>query len=807
LKRLVIEVVFCKKIATFLLCNLHAFLIHAQYQGIEWLTDYNSYANLANTVVNYNSQRNEVFKQDGPVLIEKNLKWFPRDPQVFKLSDGRFLFQNATGVYNYEQKKTYTYSELSHFTNENQRFVNTDKGLIFEMNKHNRLYSFSSARLFFDFDSVIYYKPAKLYKLDVNTFAPNDSFVFSESGGVGHGFVRHSNNEDVWVICRNPDFAKIDVYKIDSSGVEFQNSVSCPDVKSGKIHGTFLFSPDGSKGALLTGYYQKSKNFKDSFYWTEDFNGRLLLFDFSAATGNLSNFKFIYSKKERFMSFFGQMAFSGDSRYLFANLGDSLRLIDFDSINGGEEICLENANFRTASTKCDLKTLYDGNIYYKNFKFFNDSVFVGSISFNDFYGFQTDERSLYIGDAKDHPEIYFNGFQRTLYPLYEINKPIYQFLCAGDTALMTVKFGYCDSASIEWGNGVVEKCKNGNILFKHTYHKNGDFILSLRYANPWQGVIQMDTQFHVTLKFGIKLVDTFFCQSDTLRVNLDLIDTNLLWAENNSNIMNIADSGNYTFLFKDAWCAFTDSVYVSEHIKPWKKAFIDTVICQGESIFIAAPSGLKIQWNGSPADSVLSKRISNSGIQFLQFSDGFCTYHDTFFVKIAPKLNLTVIQTDSNLCHFFSPMEFRIRGALANMKSISWNSEIINTDKITTNNLNPFVVTATDTNGCKETVIVTPFSLCNPRIFIPNAFTPNSVGPEANEEFIPVVNDGTITRFEIYNRWGEKIFLSDGVKGWDGTYKQTNSPEGVYFYGIEVETISNNVKFMHRFSGEFYLLR
>ena len=152
-------------------------------------------------------------------------------------------------------------------------------------------------------------------------------------------------------------------------------------------------------------------------------------------------------------------------------------------------------------------------------------------------------------------------------------------------------------------------------------------------------------------------------------------------------------------------------------------------------------------------------------------------------------------------------MEFRIRGALANMKSISWNSEIINTDKITTNNLNPFVVTATDTNGCKETVIVTPFSLCNPRIFIPNAFTPNSVGPEANEEFIPVVNDGTITRFEIYNRWGEKIFLSDGVKGWDGTYKQTNSPEGVYFYGIEVETISNNVKFMHRFSGEFYLLR
>ena len=64
------------------------------------------------------------------------------------------------------------------------------------------------------------------------------------------------------------------------------------------------------------------------------------------------------------------------------------------------------------------------------------------------------------------------------------------------------------------------------------------------------------------------------------------------------------------------------------------------------------------------------------------------------------------------------------------------------------------------------------------KVFVPNAFTPNKDGK--NEVFIPRAilifnqtgNPILDYKFEIYNRWGEQIFVStDVTKGWDGTFK------------------------------------
>ena len=57
-------------------------------------------------------------------------------------------------------------------------------------------------------------------------------------------------------------------------------------------------------------------------------------------------------------------------------------------------------------------------------------------------------------------------------------------------------------------------------------------------------------------------------------------------------------------------------------------------------------------------------------------------------------------------------------------------------------------------------------------MYIPNAFSPDGGGPEANEGFRAVVNDAAKEyHLVIFNRWGEVIWESkDREAEWDGKY-------------------------------------
>jgi gliding motility-associated-like protein len=74
------------------------------------------------------------------------------------------------------------------------------------------------------------------------------------------------------------------------------------------------------------------------------------------------------------------------------------------------------------------------------------------------------------------------------------------------------------------------------------------------------------------------------------------------------------------------------------------------------------------------------------------------------------------------------------------------------------------------------------FEDCEPRMVMPNIFTPT--GDEWNELFLPkeynYIDSGNMT---IFNRWGERIYMGDLFKGWDGG----NSPSGIYFYEISYQ--------------------
>jgi gliding motility-associated-like protein len=80
----------------------------------------------------------------------------------------------------------------------------------------------------------------------------------------------------------------------------------------------------------------------------------------------------------------------------------------------------------------------------------------------------------------------------------------------------------------------------------------------------------------------------------------------------------------------------------------------------------------------------------------------------------------------------------------------------------------------------------------NPKIFIPNVFSPN--GDDINDVFAIIANrEVTLIRnLVLYDRWGGVLwegtnFVADGTFGWDGTSGGELMLPGVYVWSAEIE--------------------
>jgi gliding motility-associated-like protein len=123
-----------------------------------------------------------------------------------------------------------------------------------------------------------------------------------------------------------------------------------------------------------------------------------------------------------------------------------------------------------------------------------------------------------------------------------------------------------------------------------------------------------------------------------------------------------------------------------------------------------------------------------------------------------------------------------------------------------TDSVTVYTVTATS-GGCsrtaKVTVRCTPVVCGAPLFTIPNAFTPNGDGTNDAVCF----NSEQIAEFTIaiFNRWGEAVYRSDDPTGcWDGTYRGTPCPAGVYTYTCHITCFGNHTNDM---KGNITLIR
>jgi gliding motility-associated-like protein len=115
----------------------------------------------------------------------------------------------------------------------------------------------------------------------------------------------------------------------------------------------------------------------------------------------------------------------------------------------------------------------------------------------------------------------------------------------------------------------------------------------------------------------------------------------------------------------------------------------------------------------------------------------------------------------------------------------------------------PVAMIATNTWGCKDTVVKTVLIDGDIKLYVPNSFTPD--GDNLNDIFQPKGLGIKKYDFTIYDRWGQQVFrTSDFAKGWDGSVNGKQSTDDVYIWRIVAVDINGKVK---ELTGHVNLLR
>ena len=338
-------------------------------------------------------------------------------------------------------------------------------------------------------------------------------------------------------------------------------------------------------------------------------------------------------------------------------------------------------------------------------------------------------------------------------------------------------------------------------------------------------------------------------QPDDLTINIDYLAD--AYCVNNAdgeiNISVVGGDGNYTF----AWstlpasgfsssaedinnllptnyilsiidgnnCSFSDTILVDTSNVLIADAGIDSALCLNTCITLTGiatgTSSFSLVWLDSLGNIVsnadtleICSSTINTSYYILQATDQNCISIDTVSISTNP---LPIVDAGNDISEIYG--EFVTLGGSPTApvgSSVNWNPPVnfISIDDTSAYNptieiltLQDYEVVVIDVNGCisSDSILVTPI----PEIYYPTGFSPNGDG--VNELWqIDRIDEYPDCVVEIYNRWGELLFISNGyVEKWDGNYNEKPLPVGTYYYIISL----NDPKFPNPYTGPVTIMR
>ncbi|NDE10102.1 MAG: gliding motility-associated C-terminal domain-containing protein [Chitinophagia bacterium] len=119
---------------------------------------------------------------------------------------------------------------------------------------------------------------------------------------------------------------------------------------------------------------------------------------------------------------------------------------------------------------------------------------------------------------------------------------------------------------------------------------------------------------------------------------------------------------------------------------------------------------------------------------------------------------------------------------------------------VTTNINREYKITGSNKFFCTDSTFVHIKTYYRSHLALPNVFTPNRDG--VNDYFYVISGKevATVKEFQIFNRWGERVFNNKNTKpneylgGWDGFYKGRVADNGTYVYYIVITLLNGTTE-------------
>ncbi|MGA0560480.1 PKD domain-containing protein [Larkinella sp. VNQ87] len=241
-----------------------------------------------------------------------------------------------------------------------------------------------------------------------------------------------------------------------------------------------------------------------------------------------------------------------------------------------------------------------------------------------------------------------------------------------------------------------------------------------------------------------------------------------------------------TYSASQGGCVASDRKIVFVQVPPTVSLGPDTTLCPtpGFRLEVTATAGATYQWSTGATTSSIQPTVS--GTYSVVARSGACTVNDEVRLTFLPLPTFSLTREVPLCVGDNGRATLQVSGSTN--QSYLWLRSGDTTPQITVLEIGQYPVRVTGANGC--TVIDTALVVdkCEPRVLIPDAFTPNGDG---NNDLLDVFT-AYVTDFElrVFNRWGEVIFVSnDPEQKWDGKYRGQAYPSMLYPYIINYKSL------------------
>jgi gliding motility-associated-like protein len=451
---------------------------------------------------------------------------------------------------------------------------------------------------------------------DIDPFYKNISLLHSPLSIEKVTALRHTNNEDYWIIVRNlsePD-NEFHAYQITKNGIN-PTPVRSPSLVftpcfTGANRGAMKVSPDGKNFISMNVYAYAGTSGNE-------------IGSFDASTGLVS---ILFTFETSFGNFHGRGAeFSQNSNFLYltneaADYQNHILQYDLTKVYNYSEFLASMTDIGLGGKSRDLQAGPDGKIYVAR----HNKEYLGVINNPELQGTACDYDSLGVYLGGRYCKYSLPQFIQTYFLRFE-----YEGECAGENFIFTPNFNPVPD-SIHWdfgdpGSGANNTSNELNPA--HTYLQSGIYTVTAFVRYPDGRTETATREVTVTaLPEPYPVSDTVICKGSTVTLQAESGFDSYLWSNNQTtDFIMVSDTGSYWVEAVNAdGCIGRDTVHVGWH--PLPQLTTDTIISPttcGNSIgaitgvnIIGGTPPYNVFWLNSIGDTIgTTNNLYNLGVE------------------------------------------------------------------------------------------------------------------------------------------------------------------------------------------------